>query len=45
VSAHADLNTTKSYLRLVPGHLRDDYEAAMPELVDAGPVRKDQAVD
>lgn len=27
---HADLDTTKVYLRLVPGHLRADYDAAMP---------------
>ena len=27
---HAELNTTKIYLRLVPGHLREDYDAAMP---------------
>jgi site-specific recombinase XerC len=30
---HADLDTTKTYLRLVPGHLKEDYEKAMPELV------------
>jgi len=29
---HADLNTTKIYLRLVPGQLRTDYDAAMPSL-------------
>lgn len=29
---HADLETTKTYLRLVPGHLRVDYDRAMPEL-------------
>lgn len=32
---HASLDTTKIYLRLVPGHLKDDYddyEAAMPEI-------------
>ena len=29
---HADLDTTKIYLRLVPGHLREDYDAAMPEI-------------
>jgi len=29
---HADLDTTKTYLRLVPGHLKDDYDAAMPEI-------------
>ncbi len=27
---HASLDTTKIYLRLVPGHLREDYDAAMP---------------
>ena len=27
---HADLNTTKIYLRLVPGRLKEDYEKAMP---------------
>lgn len=27
---HAELNTTKIYLRLVPGHLREDYDDAMP---------------
>jgi len=29
---HASLDTTKIYLRLVPGQLRDDYDAAMPWL-------------
>lgn len=29
---HADLDTTKIYLRLVPGHLKQDYDKAMPEL-------------
>ena len=29
---HADLDTTKIYLRLVPGRLKDDYDAAMPEI-------------
>ena len=24
--------TTKHYLRLVPGHLREDYDRAMPEI-------------
>jgi site-specific recombinase XerD len=32
VLGHADLDTTKIYLRLVPGQLREDYDAAMPEL-------------
>jgi site-specific recombinase XerD len=31
---HADLETTKIYLRLVPGHLREDYDKAMPVLLD-----------
>jgi integrase/recombinase XerD len=30
---HSDLDTTKIYLRLVPGHLREDYDAAMPALM------------
>ena len=38
---HACLDTTKIYLRLVPGHLKEDYDKAMPEidpgLVAAGP--------
>lgn len=29
---HADLNTTKIYLRMVPGRLKDEYEKAMPEI-------------
>jgi len=29
---HADLDTTKIYLRLVPGHLKADYDRAMPEV-------------
>jgi len=29
---HASLDTTKIYLRLVPGHLKRDYEEAMPEI-------------
>jgi site-specific recombinase XerD len=32
---HADLETTKIYLRLVPGHLREDYDKAMPVLLEA----------
>jgi len=28
---HANLDTTKIYLRLVPGHLKEDYDKAMPE--------------
>ena len=33
---HADLETTKIYLRLVPGHLREDYDKAMPVLMGEG---------
>lgn len=29
---HATLDTTKIYLRLVPGHLKADYDRAMPEI-------------
>ncbi len=29
---HADIDTTKLYLRLVPKHLRADYDGAMPPL-------------
>jgi site-specific recombinase XerD len=29
---HARLDTTKVYLRMVPGHLKDDYDEAMPEI-------------
>lgn len=29
---HADMDTTKQYLRLVPEHLREDYDRAMPHL-------------
>src|SRR5665213_1704295 len=29
---HADINTTKTYLRLIPEHLREDYDRAMPPL-------------
>jgi len=29
---HADIDTTMIYLRLIPGHLREDYDKAMPEL-------------
>ncbi|MBA3845071.1 MAG: tyrosine-type recombinase/integrase [Planctomycetes bacterium] len=32
---HASLETTKVYLRMVPGRLKDDYDAAMPE-IDVG---------
>jgi len=34
---HADLETTKIYLRLVPGHLREDYDKAMPVLLAEEP--------
>jgi integrase/recombinase XerC len=30
---HSDLETTKVYLRMVPGHLREDYDKAMPALL------------
>lgn len=29
---HASLDTTKIYTRLVPGHLKEDYDKAMPEI-------------
>lgn len=32
---HADLDTTKTYLHLIPGHLRADYDKAMPALAGA----------
>jgi hypothetical protein len=35
--AHANLDTTKHYLRLVPGHLREDYDKAMPEIATGLP--------
>lgn len=31
---HADLATTRIYLRLLPEELRADYERAMPELME-----------
>jgi site-specific recombinase XerD len=35
---HASLDTTKIYLRMVPGRLKEEYEKAMPEIaVGAGP--------
>ncbi|MBA3707851.1 MAG: tyrosine-type recombinase/integrase [Planctomycetes bacterium] len=38
ILGHAQLDTTKVYLRLVPGHLREDYDKAMPPIaVNAGP--------
>ena len=30
--AHASIDTTKIYLRLVPGRLKEDYEKAMPDI-------------
>jgi len=30
---HQSLETTKIYLPMTPGHLRAEYDAAMPELV------------
>lgn len=30
---HADMNTTKVYLRLLPGHLREAYDRSMPVLL------------
>ena len=30
--AHADIDTTKVYLRMLPGHLKEDYDKAMPWL-------------
>ena len=29
---HKELDTTKIYLRMVPGRLKEDYEKAMPEI-------------
>lgn len=34
---HANLDTTKTYLYLIPGHLRKDYDQAMPALADDMP--------
>ncbi len=34
---HASLETTKIYLRLVPGRLKEDYDAAMP-MIDVGQI-------
>ena len=33
---HARLDTTKVYLRMVPGHLREEYDEAMPEIAVGG---------
>jgi site-specific recombinase XerD len=32
ILGHVQLDTTKVYLRLVPGHLREDYDKAMPPI-------------
>jgi site-specific recombinase XerC len=32
ILGHSSLDTTKVYLRLVPGHLREDYDKAMPPI-------------
>jgi len=29
---HASMETTKVYLRMVPGHLREEYDRAMPDI-------------
>jgi site-specific recombinase XerD len=29
---HSSLNTTKIYLRMVPGRLKEEYKKAMPEI-------------
>ena len=29
---HASLDTTKEYMRLVPGRLKEEYDKAMPEI-------------
>lgn len=34
---HSSLDTTKIYLRMVPGHLREDYDEAMPEIATGLP--------
>ena len=39
---HSSVETTKVYLRMVPGHLRDAYDAAMPDIaVRASPRSED----
>jgi len=39
ILGHAQLDTTKVYLRLVPGDLREDYDRAMPPIsVEASPI-------
>ena len=36
VTGNADLDTTKIYLRLVPGRLKEDYDSAFPEIAVRG---------
>lgn len=36
ILGHSSLDTTKIYLRLVPGHLREDYDKAMPPIAVGG---------
>ncbi len=36
---HGSLDTTKLYLRLVPGRLKEDYDLAMPEIATGLPTR------
>nr|MBA3710776.1 tyrosine-type recombinase/integrase [Planctomycetota bacterium] len=36
ILGHAQLDTTQIYLRLVPGHLREDYDKAMPPIAVEG---------
>jgi site-specific recombinase XerD len=33
---HGSLDTTKIYLRLVPGRLKEDYDRAIPEIAVGG---------
>jgi len=33
ISSSASIETTKNYLRMVPGHLREEYDKAMPTIV------------
>jgi site-specific recombinase XerD len=39
---HAELNTTKVYLRMVPGYLREEYDRAMPVIVVNGSAKERQ---
>lgn len=32
ISSSASIETTKIYLRMVPGHLREEYDKAMPTI-------------